>query len=144
MTQCPNCGHRVKEYNNPLPTVDIVIETGGGIVLIERKNFPFGWALPGGFVDYGESLETAAMREAFEETGLRVTLKKQLGSYSDPNRDPRFHTVTTVFIAEANGQPIGRDDAKQAKIFTENQLPDLAFDHKHILDDYFKVKSCCF
>jgi ADP-ribose pyrophosphatase YjhB (NUDIX family) len=126
---------------NPLPTVDIIIETGNGIVLIERKNFPYGWALPGGFVDYGESLEEAAVREAREETGLAITLQKQLGSYSSPKRDPRFHTITTVFIASATGMPIGKDDAKQAKIFTECQLPKMAFDHQEILEDYFKTKK---
>lgn len=139
--QCPNCGHPVKEYKHPLLTVDIIIEIGGGIILIERKNFPFGWAIPGGFVDYGESLEEAAVREAREETGLLVTLQKQLGSYSSPKRDPRFHTVTTVFIATAWGEPLGQDDAKQAGIFTKNNLPELAFDHQLILNDYFQMKK---
>jgi ADP-ribose pyrophosphatase YjhB (NUDIX family) len=139
--KCPNCGHLVKKYKNPLPTVDIIIETGQGVVLIERKNFPFGWALPGGFVDYGESLEEAAIREAREETGLSVTLQKQLASYSSPKRDPRFHTVSTVFIASAHGEPVGQDDAKQAGIFTKENLPEMAFDHKQILDDYFRTKK---
>ncbi len=139
--KCPNCGHPIKEYKNPLPTVDIIIEIGGGIVLIERKNFPFGWALPGGFVDYGESLEEAAIRESQEETGLAISLQKQLGSYSSPKRDPRFHTVTTVFIASAHGVPIGQDDAKQAGIFTKKELPEMAFDHKLIIEDYFKTKK---
>jgi ADP-ribose pyrophosphatase YjhB (NUDIX family) len=139
--KCPNCGHLVKKYKNPLPTVDIIIETGQGVVLIERKNFPFGWALPGGFVDYGESLEEAAIREAREETGLSVTLQKQLASYSSPKRDPRFHTVSTVFIASAQGEPVGQDDAKQAGIFTKENLPEMAFDHKQILDDYFRTKK---
>ncbi len=93
---------------NPLVTVDIIIEVGGGIVLIERKNPPHGWALPGGFVDYGESLESAAVREAKEETSLDVVLTEQFYTYSDPSRDARHHTVSTVFIATANGTPRGR------------------------------------
>src|SRR4030067_1195213 len=101
----------------PLPTVDVVIEVdkeGGrpGIVLIERKNPPFGWALPGGFVDYGESLEKAAVREAKEETSLDTELLEPLHTYSDPGRDPRFHPITTVYIARARGRPPAQDDAK--------------------------------
>ena len=96
--ECPKCGHHFRIYKNPLPTVDIIIEVVGGIVLIERKNKPLGWALPGGFVDYGESLEQAAVREALEETGLAIRLIQQLKTYSDPNRDPRHHTLSTVFI----------------------------------------------
>ncbi len=93
-------------YKNPVPTVDIIIETEGEkIVLIQRKNPPFGWALPGGFVDYGESLEEAAIREAREETALEVNLVRQMHTYSDPNRDPRRHTLSTVFIARAHGTP---------------------------------------
>jgi len=131
-----------KEHKNPLPTVDIIIELGRkGIVLIERKNHPYGWAIPGGFVDEGESLEDAAVREAEEETGLRVRLKTQLHAYSDPKRDPRFHTVSTVFIAEAEGIPEARDDAKGIGVFTEEGLPGpLAFDHSRILRDYFRWK----
>jgi ADP-ribose pyrophosphatase YjhB (NUDIX family) len=88
--ECPKCGHHFKRYKNPLPTVDIIIEDMDGIVLVARKNKPLGWALPGGFVDYGESLEQAAVREALEETGLQVTLQRQLKTYSAPDRDPRF------------------------------------------------------
>lgn len=96
--KCPHCKSVVLPYRNPVPTVDVIIEMeDGGIVLIKRKNPPYGWALPGGFVDYGESLETAAKREALEETGLEVELIKQLGAYSDPDRDPRQHTITNVF-----------------------------------------------
>src|SRR5687768_8665746 len=102
---------------NPLPTVDIIIELGEGeIVLIERKNPPHGWALPGGFVDYGESLEAAAVREAKEETSLQVQLVEQFYTYSDPDRDPRYHTISTVYIATAQGLPRGADDAKTAKV----------------------------
>ena len=136
--KCPTCGTTIPLYKNPVPTVDIIIETGGGIVLIERKNPPPGWALPGGFVDYKESYEQAAIREAEEETGLRVTLIKQFHTYSDPDRDPRQHTASTVFIARADGVPRGSDDALQAKIFTRASLPPLVFDHGKILDDYFR------
>jgi ADP-ribose pyrophosphatase YjhB (NUDIX family) len=139
--ECPKCGYHLKIYKNPLPTVDIIIETMGGIVLIERKNNPFGWALPGGFVDYGESLEKAAVREAFEETGLQVKLIRQLKTYSEPKRDPRHHSISTVFIATADGQPIAGDDAETAATFTEKNLPPLAFDHAKILADYFRSKN---
>jgi len=127
---------------NPIPTVDIIIETEqGGIVLIKRKNPPFGWALPGGFVEYGETLEEAAMREAKEETGLDVELIRQFHSYSSPDRDPRFHTITTVFIAKGRGTPRAADDAKEVAIFTKDSLPeDIAFDHRQILMDYFEGK----
>ena len=143
--ECPKCGHHFKSYKNPLPTVDIIIETNGGIILIDRKNKPFGWALPGGFVDYGESLEQAAMREALEETGLQISLKEQLKTYSAPDRDSRYHTISTVFIATAEGSPLAGDDASKADIFMEQDLPPLAFDHADILADYFtfkKEKSC--
>ncbi|MDX1775269.1 MAG: NUDIX hydrolase [Desulfobulbales bacterium] len=139
--ECPKCGHQFKGYKNPLPTVDIIIETMGGIVLIARKNKPIGWALPGGFVDYGESLEQSAVREALEETGLHVSLSRQLKTYSDPKRDPRHHTISTVFIATATGKPNAGDDAGRAEIFTEQDLPPLVFDHGRILADYFTLKQ---
>jgi len=124
--------------NNPLPTVDIIIECNDGIVLIERKNPPAGWALPGGFVEYGETLESAAMREAREETGLDVELVRQFHTYSDPKRDPRHHSISTVFIARAKGEPSAGDDARAARIFRRDNLPDrIAFDHRDIIDDYF-------
>ena len=130
------------ENRNPFLTVDIIIECQGGIVLIERKNPPLGWALPGGFVDYGESLETAAAREAFEETSLKVQLIEQLHTYSDPERDPRHHTVSTVFIATAQDRPRAADDAVDAGIFTQDNLPSpLVFDHPLILNDYFAYKN---
>ena len=111
----------------------------GGIVLIKRKNPPFGWALPGGFVDYGESLESAAKREAEEETSLKVELLYQLGAYSDPSRDPRHHTISVVFVGRATGMPKAADDAIDLGIFDRHALPNLmAFDHKEILRDYFK------
>lgn len=118
--------------------MDIIIECEGGIVLIDRKNPPLGWALPGGFVDYGESLESAAVREAREETGLNVKLLRQFHTYSDPGRDPRHHTISTVFIAGAKGKPQPGDDAKGAKLFSQRTLPEsIVFDHRKILDDYF-------
>lgn len=128
-------------YRNPLPTVDIIIEVAGGIVLIERRNPPHGWAIPGGFLDWGETVEACAIREAREETGLVVHLKELFYVYSDPRRDPRHHTVTTVFIATAQGIPIGADDARGAGVFDAGNLPSpLAFDHARVLDDYFRYR----
>jgi ADP-ribose pyrophosphatase YjhB (NUDIX family) len=126
-------------YRNPVPTVDIIIEVEPkGIVLIKRKNPPFGWAIPGGFVDYGESLEEAAVREAEEETNLEVTLLRQFHTYSDPKRDPRHHSISTVYIAKAKGILQAKDDAIEIGIFNESNLPDkIAFDHRSILIDYF-------
>ncbi len=145
--KCPKCGTTVKEYCNPTPTVDIIIEcedkdSNSGIVLIERRNPPSGWAIPGGFVDYGESLEDAAVREAKEETCLDVKLIRQFHVYSAPDRDPRQHTVSTIFIATANGEPKAADDAKDVGIFTQDNLPDkIAFDHRQILEDYFNPNN---
>ena len=122
--KCPRCGFETRRHRNPVPTVDIIIELQDqGLVLIERANPPPGWALPGGFVDYGESLEAAAIREAWEETGLTVTLLGQLHTYSDPRRDPRQHTITTVYVAQGEGQPQAADDARSLAIFTPEQLP---------------------
>ncbi len=139
--RCPECGYETEDCLNPLPTVDIIIEVENrGIVLIKRKNTPRGWAIPGGFVDYGESLEEAAIREAREETGLDVTLIRQLHTYSDPARDSRRHTISTVFLALAEGTPGAADDAEEVGIFTKNDLPmPLMFDHKKILEDYFRI-----
>ncbi|QYO63183.1 NUDIX domain-containing protein [Leptolyngbya sp. 7M] len=128
-------------YRNPVPTVDIIIELVDRpqrpIVLIERRNPPLGWALPGGFVDYGEAVETAACREAEEETNLQVELIEQFQVYSDPNRDPRQHTLSVVFLAIAKGEPQAQDDAKALGVFELWQLPTkLCFDHDHILRDY--------
>jgi 8-oxo-dGTP diphosphatase len=123
--------------------VDIIIEMrDGAIVLIERKNVPHGWALPGGFVDYGESVEAAAVREAKEETCLDVLLIEQFHVYSDPGRDPRHHTVSVVFRATANGAPQGADDAKGAQLFRENEIPTpLVFDHNRIVREYFHFRK---
>lgn len=132
-------------YRNPAPTVDIIIELGDRphrpIILIERKNEPFGWAIPGGFVDYGETVETAAKREALEEISLDVRLIEQFCVYSDPQRDPRQHTLSLVFIAEATGEPRAADDAKTLRIFQPWEMPDnLCFDHGRILQDYWSYR----
>jgi 8-oxo-dGTP diphosphatase len=128
-------------HKNPIPTVDLIIEMIDRpyrpIILIERLNPPYGWALPGGYMDYGESLETSAQREAEEETGLHVKLVEQFQAYSDPNRDPRQHTISIVFLAHAKGDPNPGDDAKNLKLFELWQIPDnLCFDHDRIIRDY--------
>jgi len=139
---CPSCGAAVKSYRNPFPTVDIIIEIDGGIVLIARKNPPFGWALPGGFVDYGETLEEAAVREAREETSLRIRDLRLLGCYSDPSRDSRQHNISTVFIASGEGVPQAADDAAAIAVFPPEAIPpDLCFDHNSIIRDYLQ-RSC--
>lgn len=138
---CPQCGRPLTGHRNPVPTVDIIIERDGGVVLIERRNPPAGWALPGGFVDYGESLEDAAVREAREETGLDVRLTAQFHTYSAPDRDPRRHTISTVFTATAGGTLKAGDDAGRAQVFRRDSLPPLAFDHGKILHDYFNSRN---
>ena len=133
-------------HRNPAPTVDIIIELidrpGRPIVLIERKNEPMGWAIPGGFVDYGESIETAATREAEEEVSLKVKLIEQFYVYSAPDRDPRQHTLSIVFIATAKGKPVAADDAKNLGIFNQYDLPqNLCFDHDRVLQDYWNYRN---
>ncbi|MFZ1028922.1 MAG: NUDIX hydrolase [Limnoraphis robusta] len=133
-------------YRNPTPTVDIIIELidkpERPIILIERRNPPYGWAIPGGFVDYGESVETAAKREAQEETGLAVELIEQFYVYSDPNRDPRQHTLSVVFLATAKGEPQAADDAINLEIFEPWRIPtNLCFDHDRILADYLRYRN---
>jgi 8-oxo-dGTP diphosphatase len=124
--------------HHPRPTVDIIIELDGGIVLVRRRYPPPGWALPGGFIDYGEPAAAAARREALEETSLAVTLRELFHVYSDPARDVRGHTLSVVYIAAAHGAPRADDDAAEVGIFAEATLPrPLAFDHARILDDYF-------
>jgi ADP-ribose pyrophosphatase YjhB (NUDIX family) len=123
---------------NPIPTVDLIIHSGDGILMVKRRNPPEGWALPGGFVDYGESIESAAVREAKEETGLDVELTRQFHTYSDPERDPRHHTITTVFLAKAKGKAVAGNDAEEIGVFGKDNLPDrIAFDHRDIINDYF-------
>lgn len=133
-------------YRNPAPTVDLIIELRDRphrpIVLIERYFEPLGWAIPGGFVDYGESVEAAAVREADEETSLQVCLLEQFHVYSDPNRDARKHTISIVFIATATGDPAAGDDAKSCKLFLPWEIPtELCFDHDLILQDYLRYRD---
>ncbi len=126
------------EYENPALTVDIIIQVDGGVVLVERKNDPFRgcWALPGGFVEYGETVEEAARREAEEETGLKVSLRELVGVYSDPDRDPRGHTVSVCFLADkAGGELRPATDAADVKVFKEVPSSNLAFDHEKILKE---------
>ena len=139
--QCPYCQRELEFYKNPKPTADAIIAMGEqGVVLVRRREFPFGWAIPGGFVEYGESVEEAAQREAREETGLDIRLLGLLGVYSAPGRDPRGHTVATVFYATASGTPRPGDDAAEAAVFPLHRLPsDLAFDHARILQDYLRL-----
>ncbi len=130
------------KYKQPKLAVDAIIEIGDKIVLIRRKNPPYGWALPGGFVEYGETLEQAVRREAMEETGLELLDLRQFHAYSEPDRDPRFHVVSVVFIAKGKGTPRAADDAAGIALFSKDELPeDIAFDHKKILEDYFKFKA---
>lgn len=143
-TPCPHCGGEIISYANPKPTVDVVIfvpdgtPEGDGVVLIERRNPPYGWALPGGFVDEGETCEQAAVREMKEETGLDVVLTGLLGVYSDPKRDPRKHTMSVVYTGFARDMSklVAGDDAGQAVVHPLGQWPDLVFDHARILDDF--------
>ena len=134
---CPHCGIRLAEWKQPRLTVDVLVEDDAGrVLLIRRRNPPPGWAVPGGFVDYGETLEEAAVRELREETGLAVTLTAQFHTYSDPARDPRHHTVTTVFLGRGAGEPAAGDDALEARFFPLDALPSpMAFDHATVLRD---------
>lgn len=141
---CPHCGGQITMYRNPTPTVDVVVlvpegtPDGDGVVLIERLNHPLGWALPGGFVDVGETCEQAAVREMKEETGLDVVLTGLLGVYSDPERDPRQHTMSVVYtgIARDAGTLEAGDDAGKVEVFSLGKWPELAFDHARILEDF--------
>jgi 8-oxo-dGTP diphosphatase len=130
------------EHKNPVPTVDCIIELPGErVVLIRRKHPPLGWALPGGFVDEGEAYGDACVREVKEETGLDVELLEQFFTYSDPARDPRRHTVSTVYLGRATGEPRGSDDAAEARAFPRDALPqELCFDHGTILADYLRYR----
>ena len=135
-----------KLQTGPFTTVDAIIEIDGGIVIIERSNPPFGWALPGGFVDYGESLEDAVTREAKEETNLVLTDLRQFHTYSQPDRDPRFHTIGTVFTAKGKGTPKAGDDAAALRVVKLNEIGSInfAFDHKKIIEDYSKLRAVSF
>ena len=137
---CPSCGCTIARYRNPFPTVDIIIcDDSNQVVLIERRNEPLGWALPGGFVDYGEALEAAAIREAREETGLELLNLKQFRAYSDMARDPRQHNISLVFTSLGHGILRAGDDAGNARWFPLEALPSpLCFDHAQILADYRK------
>ena len=126
----------MENKDRPRLAVDIIIQYKEGIVIIERKYDPKGFAIPGGFVEYGETVEQAAIREAKEETNLDIKLVRQFHTYSDPKRDPRHHTVSVVFIASASGQLKAGDDAKQAHIFPLNNIPKLCFDHNQIIEDF--------
>jgi len=132
-----------KLQKGPFSTVDAIIEIDEGVVLIKRSNPPFGWALPGGFVDYGESLENAVTREMKEETGLDLEGLRQFHTYSEPDRDPRFHTICTVFLAKGKGKPQAGDDAAALKVVKLNEIRDIefTFDHRIILEDYIKYKE---
>ncbi|MCL4305902.1 NUDIX hydrolase [bacterium] len=133
---CPQCGHQISTYKNPFPTADVVVVREGKVLLILRKNPPEGWALPGGFIDYGESAEDAAARELSEETGLSAESLCLVGVYSKPGRDPRFHTLTVVFRAEVAGVISAGDDAQEARWFDLSSLPEqIAFDHREIIAD---------
>lgn len=132
-----------KEIITPKLTVDAIVEYKGKIVLIERKNPPYGWALPGGFVDVGESVETAVRREMMEEINTELEELKQFAVYSDPKRDPRFHTVSVIFTASSKTEPVAGDDAKNTKLCSEKEIIKMSqdglicFDHAKVLLDYF-------
>lgn len=139
---CPGCGVEFPARIAPFPTADILIrrlkQGREAVVLVHRKNPPRGWAIPGGFIEYGESAEACAVREAAEETGLRVTLTGLLGVYSAPDRDPRFHTISAVFTAEGEGEARADSDAAEVGVFAADELPrEIAFDHRRVLEDYF-------
>ena len=122
--------------------IELIDQPGRPLVLIKRANPPFGWAIPGGFVDIGETMEQAAIREAKEEVCLDVELTALLGIYSNPERDPRNHTVTAVYVAEAHGIPTAADDAKHCEMFTFDNLPEkLAFDHQQVLEDFLNYRT---
>jgi ADP-ribose pyrophosphatase YjhB (NUDIX family) len=154
--KCPKCGAICGDYRNPFPTVDILLLRGRSIAIIKRKNPPYGWALPGGFIDYGETAEHAAIRETKEETNLDIVNPQLFGVYSDPARDPRAHTMSIVYHAKAEGEARAQDDATEIKFVEIEHLVfgvfegvvtwdkptfeyDLAFDHKKIITDFFNT-----
>ncbi len=140
--KCPHCGTVVELYRYPFPTVDAVVIRDRRVLMIERKNAPEGWALPGGFVDYGETAETAVSRELREETGLGTSSLTLLGVYSAPGRDPRFHTLTVVYMAQAEGEAVAGDDARGLRWWPVDSLPaNIAFDHRQIIQDALARKG---
>lgn len=139
---CPVCGNVTERYKNPYPTADVIVEIKGKILLIKRGNPPYGWAIPGGFIDYGEKAEDAARREIREEAGIEITDLEQFHVYSDPSRDPRFHTLTVVFTAKSDDTPKAGDDAAETGLFDMGNLPSpIVFDHSEILKDYFEKRK---
>jgi 8-oxo-dGTP diphosphatase len=136
--KCPKCGTIVEVFKNPKLTVDIIIRYQGKIILIKRGEPPYGLALPGGYVDYGESLETAAEREALEETGLKLRNLQQFQAYSDPKRDARQHNVSVIFQADGEGEPTAGSDAREIVLFNlkDLEIAEFAFDHQQVLKDY--------
>jgi len=141
--ECPRCGHAFSIPSGPRLAADVIIETKPGtVVLVHRRFPPYGWAIPGGFVEENESAEEAALREALEETGLRVHDLAPFGFYSRPGRDPRQHTASMIYTGRASGEPVAGDDAADARLFARESLPgDLAFDHAEILARYFDERT---
>ena len=139
---CPACGLVTEEYRNPKVAVDVIVDIGGKVLLVKRRNPPYGWALPGGYIEYGESAEDAAVRELREEAGIGLDRLAQFHTYSDQARDPRSHIITIVFTATSAETPVAGDDAAEAGLFGERELPSLlAFDHGRILTDYFRSRT---
>ena len=140
--KCPQCGAIVETFKNPIPTVDIIIRYDGKFVLIKRGEPPYGLALPGGYVEYGETLETAAVREAYEETGLELENLQQFKAYSDPSRDARQHNISLVFHADGLGTPKAGSDAREIVLIPPSEIDklELAFDHKLILTEYLEMR----
>ena len=139
---CPHCGKEITRYRNPFPTVDVIIRYNGGVVMIERGNPPYGWAIPGGFMEYGESAEEGAAREMKEETGLDLENLTLFTVRSKPDRDPRFHTVTIVYTADGVGDLKAGDDAANARVVSLDALPDvIAFDHREVLELFHQQQS---
>jgi len=133
---CTQCGAVVKTWQRPAVTVDVLVQVGGKLVLVYRRNEPINWALPGGYVDYGERLDLAARREVLEETNLELVSLEQFHTYSAPDRDARQHSISTVFLGRAEGEPKAGDDAEQVALMALDEIPHpLAFDHTQMVRD---------